>query len=73
MAASARAIKIILAISSPRRFPVLNWRGPPPKRPRRILKLVSHWLHARIDRAFYLTESDRPREIVKAAVKKRSL
>ena len=44
MAASARAIKIILAISSPRRFPVLNWRGPPPKRPRRILKLVSHWL-----------------------------
>ena len=21
-----------------------SWRGPPPKRPRRILKLVSHWL-----------------------------
>ena len=54
-------------------FLVLVWRGPPPKRPRRILKLVSHWLHARIDRAFYLTESDRPREIVKVAVKKRSL
>jgi len=26
-----------------------NWRGPPPKRPRRILKLVPVWLQARMD------------------------
>ena len=30
-------------------FPTQDvWRGPPPKRPRHILKLVSRWLHARM-------------------------
>ena len=66
-------MKNALLVSNMYQFFVLVRRGPPPKGPRRIRKRVSHWLHARIDRVFYLTESDRPREIVKAAVKKRSL
>ena len=31
---------------------------------------ASYWLNARIDRAFYLIENDRLREIGKAVVKK---
>ena len=49
MAASTRAIKIILVISLPRRFSVLNWRCPPPKRPRRNLKpFLQRWLQAKM-------------------------
>ena len=49
MAASTKAIKIILAISNPRHFSVVNWRGAPPKRPRRNLKpFLPSWLHARM-------------------------